>query len=434
VIPSGRTAAVTPALELGALGLGLALATAALARVPSWEHDLGAFQVRFAVAFLFYLVAVVRLGRWETLPHAGLAVVAVAAACRVLLLPLPPSLSGDLYRYVWEGRVWLHGGNPYLQSPGDPALAPFRDGAIWPFVNHPQLATLYPPLAEAGFAVVAALKGGVLAMKAWVTLHDLALAAVLAAWAKAERGSGAAALLYAWNPLVLVEFAGTGHNDPTAMLGLALAFFLRDRNPVASGLSLAWASLVKLAPLVALPFLWREWPSRARLACAAVLLPALAAFFLATRGGNSGLGAYWGAWRNNALVFDLLERALHSFGAARAITLGAAVVVLVAGLVRRVRPDLAARRVLGTALATSPVIHPWYAGWPLMFVTRPRSIFWIGVTALQPLDYGFLRTPPEGRNFHAPLAWRWIEYGVPLAAALIAGAVRRARRRNAHVP
>jgi len=412
------------ALELGALGLGLTLATSALARLPSWEHDLGAFQSLFAIAFVFYALALARLERWTALPHAGLAVCMVGAACRILLLPIPPSLSGDLYRYVWEGRVWLHGGNPYLQPPADPGLASLRDAAIWPFVNHPQLATIYPPLAELGFALVAALHASVLAFKTWIVLHDVALVAVLATWARAERGSGVAALVYAWNPLVLVEFAGTGHNDCTAMLGLALAFLLRRERPVASALALAWAVLVKLAPLLALPFLWRDWPRRARITAVALLVPGLGAFLALTRRPDSGLVAYWGAWRNNELVFHLLERATGSFGIARALTLAATALVVIGLWLRRTRADVAVRNALGTALVTSPVVHPWYAGWPLMFVGPPLPLFWIALTALLPLNYGFLRTPPEGRDFHAPLAWRWIEYGVPCALAISIALVR----------
>jgi hypothetical protein len=416
--PDAESPGLGAALELAALGLGLVLVTAAMTRLPSWYRELGSFQVLYAAGFAFYATALMRLRRYAALPHAGVAVFAVAAACRLLLTPLAPSLSGDLYRYVWEGRVWLAGGNPYRQAPLDPTLVPLRDAAIYPFVNHPQLATIYPPLAQAGFALVAWISPTVLAFKVWVALHDLALAAVLGAWTSRERGSGAWALAYAWNPLVLVEYAGSGHNDPTAMLGLALALALRERRPVLSSVAFAWGTLAKLAPLVALPFLWRDWPWRARLAAATLLVPGLAWFVWQTHVSYSGLAVYWGTWRNNELLFLLFDRAFGSFRAARAVTLALVMLVVAVAWWRRRPPASATRGGLWAALVTSPVVHPWYAGWVLMFEPLRVSAPWIVFSLLLALNYGFGRTPAEGRSFHPPLAWRWIEYGVPLVLAM----------------
>jgi hypothetical protein len=434
--PSGG-ASLGPALELAALGAALTLVVGWLAQMPAWFQNLGTFQGLYAVAFVLYALAVSRLRRYEALPRVGIAVFAVAAACRVLLAPLPPSLSGDLFRYVWEGSVWLNGGNPYAQAPRDPALAALRDQVVFPFINHPHLSTIYPPLAEAGFALVASVSATVLAFKLWIVAHDLALVAVLLAWSARERGSAAWALVYAWNPLVLVEYAGTGHNDPTAMLGLALAFALSRTHPALSAASLAWGALVKLGPLVAIPFLWPRWSTRARIVCVALLVPGLVWFAAQTRETYSGLVVYWGQWRNNELVFHLAEQWLGSFGRARALTLAAVAAIAVWCLWRRFAPHESARRVLGAALVTSPVVHPWYAGWVLMFESHGPSAAWLLLSALLPLSYGFLSTPLEGRRYHAPLGVRWIEYGLPLAVALV---LAWSRRRKAlageehHVP
>ena len=35
-------------------------------------------------------------------------------------LAAEPSLSDDVFRYLWEGRAALEGGNPYLHPPSDP--------------------------------------------------------------------------------------------------------------------------------------------------------------------------------------------------------------------------------------------------------------------------------------------------------------------------
>ena len=62
-------------------------------------------------------------------------VLAVALAMRLPLLVSPPFLSSDIFRYVWDGRVQAAGINPYRYIPADPALARFRDDAIYSGIN-----------------------------------------------------------------------------------------------------------------------------------------------------------------------------------------------------------------------------------------------------------------------------------------------------------
>lgn len=426
-----RPAPLAAALEFSALGLGLTASVALLAREGPWLRHVDVFQARVLLAFAFYALALVRLPRYARLPRVGLAVFAVAFATRALLVPIPPSLSGDIHRYVWEGRVLVAGGNPYRQAPDDPALAPLRDRAVWPRINHPHLSTIYPPLGEAGFALVAALSPTVGAMKLWVALHDLALVAILLALARRTAAGPAAVLAYAWNPLVLVEYAGTGHNDPTAMAWLALALLVRERRPLASALAFSAAVLVKLAPLAALPFLLRGWPWRARLAALALTGSGLAWFWSQTRDTYSGLLAYWGSWRNNELLFVALDRLLGGYAPARAASLVLVALVALWAWRRAAPPARATRNVLGAALLLSPVLHPWYLGWVLMFEPLGLTVGWLALSATVVLNYGVFATPAEGGNFHLPLAWRWVEYGIPLALAAGAAVWARRRRRGA---
>jgi len=422
------------ALELAALGAGLTLAMALIAALPSWRGALGTLQALMLLAFAFYALALLRRARYAAIPGVSAAVFAVALAARLALVTAPPGLSDDIDRYVWEGRVLAHGGDPWRQRPLDPALAPLRDARVFPRVNHPELATVYPPLAEAGFALVASVSPTVLAMKAWVVLNDLALVLVLLLWARRRGEGGMDVVAYAWNPLVLLEYAGNGHHDPTAMVWLGLAFLLAARRPVASALALAAGALVKLVPLLALPFLWGRWPWRARVTCALLLAIGLAAFGLATRGADSGLSAYWERWRNNELVFHYLEAWTRSFVAARAIALGLVAAAIVFALRRRWRPPRATALAIGTALIVGPVLHPWYLGWVLMFAPLAPSAPWLLLSCTALLNYGVFAPPPEGAAFHLALGWKWVEYGLPLAVALVLALRARARGARRDVP
>jgi hypothetical protein len=428
-------APITAALEFTALGAGLTLVMVLLGRLPSWFHDLGTFQALFALAFGFFALALLRIRRYQRLPHAGLAVLAVATAARLALLPAAPSLSGDLYRYVWEGRVIAHGGNPYRQSPDDPALAALRDPAIYPNINHKGLATIYPPLAEAGFALVARISPTVTAFKLWVVLHDLALVLVLIVWAARRGVSPVPVIAYAWNPLVLVEYAGSGHNDAVALLWLVLAVALARERPALSALALVAGALTKLAPLVALPFLARRWTSGARLLAAVLLTAGLGWFLAAARGANSGLHAFWSAWSNNELAFHYLQWAAGSFAAARGVALALFAGLVAWALVRIPCEARATRVALRSALLLSPVLHPWYLGYALVFEPLGPSAPWLLLSLTAVLNYGVLSAPALGRDFHLPLAWRWLEYGAPLAlAALLALLRRRGNGRKGAAP
>jgi hypothetical protein len=405
-------------LEFAGLGLALVLTAVLLCRLPDWLHRLGAFQALFAASFACYAVALLRLRRYEHIRYAARIVAVVAIAARLVLLPAIPSLSGDIFRYVWEGRVIVHGGNPYRQSPADPALASLRENTIYPNVNHPGLATIYPPLAEAGFALVARVAPTVRAMKLWVLLHDVALVLVLLRWARRRGESPARVIAYAWNPLVLVEYAGAGHNDPTALLWLATALMLARERPRWSALALAAGVLTKLAPLAALPFLWRQWPWRARLIATAVLGAGLAWFWAETRVPGSGLTAYWSTWRNNELAFDLLERISGSFTGGRILSVAGIALVAGAAWWRHWHEGRATRTVLRAATLLSPVMHPWYLGWTLMLEPLGPSAAWVLLSFTAVLNYGVLATPAAGGDFHAGLAVRAAEYGVPLLCAM----------------
>lgn len=423
----GRPAPRGAALELAALGLALTGAVLLLARTPAWFENLGRFQLLALGAFVIWTLAMLRAPRYAAVPRAGRIVFAVALATRALLVPVPPSLSDDLHRYRWEGRVLLAGGDPWRQAPLDPALAPLRDALVWPRVNHPGLATIYPPLAQAGFALVAAVSPTVTAFKAWIALHDLALVGVLLAWAARAGVSPVAVAAYAWNPLVLIEYAGTGHNDPTALLWLGLAFLFAKSRPTAAALALAAGCLVKLAPLVAVPFLLRDWPWRARLAALVPIGAGLGWFLLHGRGPASGLGAYWESWRNNDLIFHYLERGFGDFATARTAAAALLLLVLAWAWRRRLTPWAAAQAGVRAGALLSPVLHPWYLGWVLMFEPLSRSAGWLALSATALLNYGVFATPREGRAHHPALATRWVEYGVPLALAGAAAVARRGR-------
>ena len=115
------------------------------------EH-LSAFYGYFAGTFGLYVTALWLVHRHEQ-PEAtrqahGLSlglVLLFALLARLVLLGATPTLSDDIYRYRWDGRVQQAGIDPYAYAPNDPALASLRD-ADFTRINFPHLRTVYPPV------------------------------------------------------------------------------------------------------------------------------------------------------------------------------------------------------------------------------------------------------------------------------------------------
>ena len=404
-------------LEPLALALLLLVVATQWGRLLDWREGLGRFQALGLLGFAAYALAVARRHRWTTLPRAGAFVVLVALALRMAVLPVTPTLSDDVYRYAWEGKVLAHGEDPWRHAPSSAELAPLRDTMVHPFVNHPDLSAIYPPLAELGFMLVARISYTLLAFKLWILLHDLALCLVLAWWCARRGGSAWDALVYAWNPLVVSEYAGGAHHDPTGILWLVLALAWAERSQVRSAIAALAAIMVKLVALPAWPFLMRAWSKRVRVFATLALAACLAGYVALTRGPDSGLTAFAARWRHNDALFGPFVWAL---GDERARIGVGVLLALLVGLLwwKRFEATTATRLVLRAGLLLGPVVHPWYLGWVLALEPLAPSWPWLLLSCTVGVAYGFGAPPAEGAAFHPSPMLRLVEYGLPVLLAI----------------
>ena len=192
-------------------------------------------------------------------------ILAFALLCRLATLFADPSLSSDIFRYVWDGIVQQHGISPYRYVPADPALVFLRgasDGNVFPAINRATYAhTIYPPFAQLYFLVVTYISPTVTMMKTAMVLCEGVVLWSILCFLRAFGRPREQAILYAWCPILVWEIAGSGHLDATAMalIGLALVARYRQR-PVLTGVLLALAVLTKLYPAVLFPALYLRYP------------------------------------------------------------------------------------------------------------------------------------------------------------------------------
>jgi alpha-1,6-mannosyltransferase len=184
---------------------------------------------------------------------------------RFILVPLdPPRLSTDIYRYIWDGRLQGAGINPYLYVPVDSRLAELRDNSIYPNINRKEYAhTIYPPVAEIFFFVVSRATQSVPGFKGVLVLVDLITVGLVAATLRAIGQPAERVIVYAWHPLPIFEFGGSGHIDALMICFIALALFARAHQKFGiAGFALGAATLVKLFPVILLPAIYKRWDKK----------------------------------------------------------------------------------------------------------------------------------------------------------------------------
>jgi alpha-1,6-mannosyltransferase len=348
-------------------------------------------------------------------------VVLVGLGLRVLLLWSTPALEDDYYRYLWDGGVTSSGHNPYKHAPsdaGEDGVAPDAinalakaAGVVHSRINHADLRTIYPPVAQAFFALAYwAEPWSLLAWRLVCLGGELATLGLLLALLGDLKRSPLWVAVYWWNPVVIKELINSAHMEAILLPFVLASLLLSIRHrPMAATAALALAAGAKLWPVILAPLIWRQLIAAPRqLAVAVGLLGAVCVLWavpplLAGLGDDSGFVAYATHWKTASAIMPNLERLvgllLSPFKAEAEII--SRVARLLVGLVLAAfiiwlawnpldgSQDLIERALLTVAALylLSPSQFPWYLIWlqPLLCLRPERG--WLLATALVPLYY-----------------------------------------------
>ncbi|HLF74865.1 MAG TPA: glycosyltransferase family 87 protein [Anaerolineales bacterium] len=416
------------------------------------RRNTGAFEYVFFSAFMLYGIAclyILQLEKDESrlLPWIfGLAVVALAS-----LTLTRPALSDDMYRYVWDGRVQAQGISPYRYPPSAPELAHLRDEEIYLSINRKDVVTVYPPAAQAVYALlwrivpdniqwfqVAMASGGLLAGILLVgLLRDLGR-------------SPFRVLIYLWSPLLAFETAHAAHVDGLVLPLLVGAWWarVRERDGLV-GVLLGVAAAMKFYPALLVPFLWRPQHPRGRWQMPLAFVSTLGAFYLPYwfTGGGSVLGflpRYFRETFNISPLVSGLKHILVSLGwyspdRITSIALGMIAIFAIWAMIKpALNAETAIRRCIvpiGIITLFSQNLFSWYMLWLLPLIAIflepsgkrlgvlavPRLAAWTGwwlFCGLIALSYTFfIEWKPVKAAIHAQF--------LPLYALLLMDAARR---------
>jgi hypothetical protein len=358
-----------------------------------------------------YVAGVYLVQRFILGPFALLVIVLGALFFRLCLLPREPALTGDIYRYQWEGRVERLRINPYTVFPAMPALGALEDRSH-PIETGRNVSTVYPPLSEWSFSWVSTVAG----YKLLYTGFDLAALGVLAALLVVSKQPLHHFLTYAWNPCILISFAMCGHHDSLAIFTLLAAILLIIlRKPALSVLFLALSVISKFFSVLLLPIILR----RTRTAYAALFVAIVGLSYLPflSAGGRlfKGLSDYAAGWESNDSLFRLIRLAGNSKMQAELVA-GVLVLMLVACTLRLHLELLSASLLLLSGLLfLSPNAFPWYFTWIVPFLCfYPRApLLLISITSV--LGYAPVVAYAAGQPYRDSTFILLLEYAPVLA-------------------
>ncbi|MEP6342355.1 MAG: hypothetical protein ABJ275_03495 [Maricaulaceae bacterium] len=331
---------------------------------------------------------------------------------RSLFMGSMPIYEDDWNRYLWDGAVTAQGINPYQYSPLEIVEGAESDNKdiqrlhefslvhrsatdqysqdkyygdpITERINHPDLRTIYPPVAQGFFTVATlisplnldVLRGLYLAVD---LLTFFLLIKTLQAYGRDQKW----ALLYVLNPLLIYSGYNVVHMDLLLMPPLLLTLlWVKQDAPMKAAIALSVASAVKLWPLLLAPIFFRAWRTKiATYAMIAVSVAGLSLIFnaplLLSIGENSGLSAYTGEWERNSFLFPIIFSFFDPFTIAPGqmsrllVAIVVSLISLYYGFVAK--PDAltvpaALMVTIGLLLFLSPTGYPWYLYWVLIFL------------------------------------------------------------------
>jgi len=374
------------------------------------------------LAGIAYLLAIREFFANPTFPRRVVILgLVLAAVWHVEFLRAPLATDEDIYRYVWDGRLQRLGYNPYVVIPSDPAVIGLHTPETRK-LNNPDLPSPYPAGAQLVFRAVTAIHESAFALRVAFVLCDLAIALLLLDVLRNRRQEAHLVLAYAWNPLLAIEVAGSGHIDIVgALFLLASAAALRRRWRATAAVGFGLAVAVKFLPIILLPVYWK-WIRVRDAALAAIVVGLLYLPFLSHgRIPIGSVGTYVQSWRFNGPMFAALDHvATPQLLAGLAVLAGLATAAWLRNSSSEWSPAMFAWP-MAVSLLCAPAVFPWYLLWLLPFLTTPSTLLIIVWTVSITPTYIVWHLRTLGHPWGSLPGWVMpLEYGcVAIAAAII---------------
>ena len=353
-------------------------------------------------------------------------IISFAVAARSFFINFP--VSDDVFRYIWEGRMQNLGFDPYVLNPNSAELESFRN-ELWAGINHKEWTAIYGPVSLSLFQVVSFFSPTPLAFKIiFITLDLLTLFTLMLILKKKGLHPGSL-VLYAFNPLIIMAFAGEAHLDSLQMLlVIASYYFCISKKWAVSALLIGLAVSSKFTAVIFLPFLIRKENWRYLLI---VLLSALLPVFLfeaTVQQMFSSLFKFGAALRfNDSLHFIFYK--LFGQGTAAYISAGLLISLTVAIWLTQDSPLRGAFFCCFAFLLLSPTVHYWYLCMLVPFLVLVPSVPAMVWTVSSVFYFNVMWRNANGMGFSHSLSDQLLQY-LPVFISLLLVLILKVRGKN----
>ena len=224
----------------------------------NFQHLAILFGVGFAL-YLFFVVTTSDKKETDILLW-------ISLAFRLIFIVAVPSLSDDYFRFIWDGKLFVNGFNPYLFIPSeiintDLAKTAGLTQELYDGLNSPNYYTVYPPINQlifslGGFFSKFGMLAGIVAIRVPIIIAEVFILKYIRRLLKLLYLPHHYVLWYALNPLVIVELSGNLHFEGMMMLCVLVGVYWLMQNKW-RGAAFWWAMAIsiKLMPVLFFPVL-----------------------------------------------------------------------------------------------------------------------------------------------------------------------------------
>ncbi len=350
---------------------------------------------------------------------------ATAIIVRLLLIPSEPVLSDDVYRYLWDGRVNSAGINPYQFTPDSNELKSLRDETIYPKINFPEIATVYPPLSQFYFLINEWIGGNLLSWKLLLLMMEVLVWVLLIRLLNYFDIHKSRIFIFIYNPLLIIETYQSAHLEIIGVFFFWLAIYeFYKKHDWRSVFFYTLSILTKFLPLFSGIVLFWNKTSRKILLMLGITLVLLLPFSLSESIPLPGLFSYLNRWEFNGASFQLIDSlfkmihlpeykwmTLDLSGHSETFHVGtgyyykiiAAIffIILVFAQLNKLQATARFRTIsflqtsfvfTGAILLLTPTLYPWYIIWILPFLVFIPNISWLLFSFLIQFSYFILKS------------------------------------------
>ena len=380
----------------------------------------------------------------------------VGAVARVVSAFCMPTLSDDVYRFVWDGQLIHSGNNPLLSTP-DTFLQQISLVnnthytyflALHKLINHPQYFTCYPPLMQL-FFWVGSIGGGfnvtanIIIIKLLIALVDIGCIVVIARLLPYFKLPVSMVILYAFNPSVIVEGSGNAHFEVVQVAFICLSIYMVVTQKFVAGAAVFGVAIItKLIPILLLPlwvryFGWKKGIAFCLIACAITItsfLPFINAAFL--QGFSKSIGLYFQAFEFNASLYyvareiGFIEKGFNYISVIGPLLMVRflSIYAIIFFVWRKISTQQLATLgmvLLSVFYALSTTVHPWYIINILPFALLANRVYvvvWAGIAFVSYNAYQHL-------VFNENIYWLVVEY-ITIFVAIISNKLIIAKQTN----